>query len=123
MQDDEPLKILVADDAISDRLILESIVSQAGHEVMAVENGVEAIKAYKTFLPEMVLLDVIMPMMGGLEAGRELRKLTGSDVVPILYLTSFTDQETLVECIEAGGDDFIPKPYNRVVLQSKIKSL
>ena len=118
----EPLKILIADDAATDRLILESIVTQAGHIPHGVEDGVQAIEAYKKFQPDIVLLDVLMPNMGGIEAAKELRKLSETDVVPIIFLTSLTDPESLVECLEAGGDDFIPKPYNRVVLQSKIKS-
>ena len=118
----EPLRILVADDAATDRFILESIVSQAGHVVLGVENGKLAIEAFHTFKPDIILLDVLMPVMGGIEAAQHLRELTQSDVIPILFLTSLTDSESLVECLEAGGDDFIPKPYNRTVLQSKIKS-
>ena len=118
----EPLKILIADDAATDRLILESIVTQAGHIPHGVEDGQKAIEAYVKFQPDIVLLDVLMPNMGGIEAAKEIRKLTETDVVPIIFLTSLTDPESLVECLEAGGDDFIPKPYNRVVLQSKIKA-
>ncbi len=118
----EPLKILIADDAATDRLILESIVTQAGHIPHGVEDGQKAIEAYSKFQPDIVLLDVLMPNMGGIEAAKEIRKLTETDVVPIIFLTSLTDPESLVECLEAGGDDFIPKPYNRVVLQSKIKA-
>ena len=118
----DPLKILIADDAATDRLILESIVSQAGHKPFGVENGALAVEAYSTVKPDIVLLDVMMPVLGGIEAAKQIRKLSETDVVPIIFLTSLTDTESLVECLEAGGDDFIPKPYNRVVLQSKIKS-
>ena len=122
MEITDPLKILIADDAATDRLILESIVSQAGHKPFGVENGALAVEAYSTVKPDIVLLDVMMPVLGGIEAAKQIRKLSEKDVVPIIFLTSLTDTESLVECLEAGGDDFIPKPYNRIVLQSKIKS-
>ena len=118
----EQLKILIADDSATDRLILESIVKQAGHIPLGVEDGAKAIDAFSTFKPDIILLDVLMPNMGGIEAAKKIRTFCETDVVPIIFLTSLTDQESLVECLEAGGDDFIPKPYNRVVLQSKIKS-
>ena len=122
MESIDQLKILIADDVATDRLILESIVTQAGHTPFGVEDGLQAVEAYSKVKPDIVLLDVLMPNMGGIEAAKELRKLSETDVVPIIFLTSLTDQESLVECLESGGDDFIPKPYNRVVLQSKIKS-
>lgn len=120
--EESALRILVAEDSAADRLILETIVSQAGHKVIPVADGVEALAAFAEHRPDIVLLDVIMPNMGGLEAAKALRLEYEDDLVPILFLTSLTDNDSLVECIEAGGNDFIPKPYNQVVLQSKIKA-
>lgn len=119
---DVSLKILIAEDSAPDRLILESIVTQAGHRVITVADGAQAIEVFTRERPDIILLDVLMPIMGGLEAAIEIRKLSKNELVPILFLTSLTDSESLVQCIEAGGDDFIPKPYNRTVLQSKIKA-
>ena len=120
--DDAGLKILIAEDSIADRMILESIVAQAGHLPLPVADGREALELFAETKPDIILLDVIMPNMGGLEAAREIRTRYSNDLVPILFLTSLTDNESLVDCIEAGGNDFIPKPYNQVVLQSKIKA-
>lgn len=119
---DVSLKILIAEDSAPDRLILESIVMQAGHKAITVADGSQAIVAFTRERPDIILLDVLMPVMGGLEAAIEIRKLSKNELVPILFLTSLTDSASLVQCIEAGGDDFIPKPYNRTVLQSKIKA-
>ncbi|WP_096084559.1 SpoIIE family protein phosphatase [Agaribacterium haliotis] len=116
------LRILIAEDSSADRLILESIVAQAGHQAIPVADGIEALDAFEAHRPDIVLLDVMMPNMGGLEAARKIRELYQDELVPILFLTSLTDNESLVECIEAGGNDFIPKPYNSVVLKSKIKA-
>lgn len=119
---DVSLRILIAEDSAPDRLILESIVMQAGHIAITVADGAQAIEAFTSERPDIILLDVLMPIMGGLEAAVEIRKLSQDELVPILFLTSLTDSSSLVQCIEAGGDDFIPKPYNRTVLQSKIKA-
>jgi len=116
------LNILIAEDSAPDRLILESIIIRAGHTVIAVADGLKAVEAYSECLPDLILLDVLMPNMGGIEAAVQIRKLAGDEFVPIIFLTSLSDDESLVECIEAGGDDFLPKPYNPVVLTSKIKA-
>ena len=116
------LNILIAEDSAPDRLILETIISKIGHWPVVVADGVEAVAAFKERKPDIVLLDVLMPNMGGIEAARQIRKLAGDEFVPIIFLTSLSGDESLVECIEAGGDDFLPKPYNQVVLQSKIKA-
>lgn len=116
------LKILIAEDSAPDRMILESIVTQVGHTAISVEDGVQAVEAYKKERPDIVLLDVLMPNMGGMDTAREIRKISAGELVPIVFLTSLSDNESLVECLDAGGDDFASKPYNRVVIQSKIKA-
>ncbi|WP_086932487.1 SpoIIE family protein phosphatase [Agarilytica rhodophyticola] len=118
----DSLKILIAEDSASDRFILETIVAKAGHIPIGVADGEQALTAFQEKSPDVVLLDVLMPNMGGIEAARKIRDMGNEDMVPIIFLTSLKDQADLVECLEAGGDDFIPKPYNPVVLQSKIKS-
>lgn len=118
----DSLKILIAEDSATDRLILETIVSKAGHIPIGVSDGLEALEAFNKEHPDLVLLDVLMPNMGGIDVARNIRETTQETVVPIIFLTSLSDQESLVECLESGGDDFIPKPYNQAVLKSKIKA-
>ncbi len=120
--DDTALRILIAEDSLADRMILETIVTQAGYEAIPVGDGQAALEAFAETRPDIVLLDVIMPNMGGLEAAQKMRAQSQDELLPILFLTSLTDNDSLVECIEAGGSDFIPKPYNQVVLLSKIKA-
>jgi len=68
-------------------------------------------------------MDVMMPVMDGYDATRRIKTLAGSHFVPVIFLTALTDEAALARCIEAGGDDFLTKPYNRVILQSKISAL
>lgn len=122
MNERSGLTILVADDTETDRLILEAIVRKEGHRVVMARDGIEAVAAYTDERPDIVLLDALMPRLDGFGAARQIKALAGEELVPIIFLTSLTDTESLVQCLDAGGDDFLSKPYNRVILQAKIKS-
>jgi len=116
------LKVLVADDTDTDRLILESIVRKEGYEVISAKDGLEAVARFQEDQPDIVLLDALMPNLDGFEAARQIKELAGEELIPIIFLTSLTDAESLVKCLEAGGDDFLQKPYNRIILKAKIES-
>jgi two-component system, HptB-dependent secretion and biofilm response regulator len=122
MNDPRSLKILVADDTDADRLILETIVRKEGHQVFSATNGLEAVTIFQQEHPDIVLLDALMPEMDGFDAARQIKNLAGDELVPIIFLTSLQDTDSLVHCLDAGGDDFLSKPYNRVILKAKIKS-
>ncbi len=122
MNDLRSLKILVADDTDADRLILETIVRKEGHQVFSAKNGLEAVAIFKQEHPDIVLLDALMPELDGFDAARQIKDLAGDELVPIIFLTSLQDTDSLVHCLDAGGDDFLSKPYNRVILKAKIKS-
>ena len=117
-----PIRILVADDSPSDRMILCAMLRKEGHEVLAVEDGREAIEAFERERPQMVLLDALMPKMDGFEAARRIKELAGDELVPIIFLTSLQEADELVRCLEAGGDDFLTKPYNKIILGAKINA-
>lgn len=116
------LRILVADDSASDRLILETLLKRLGHEVLVVKDGLEAVQCFSDAHPDLVLLDVMMPELDGIGAARQMRELAGNELVPIIFLTSLHDARDLAACLDAGGDDFLSKPYNPVILQAKIKA-
>jgi len=116
------LKVLIADDTDSDRLILESIVKREGHSVVCARDGLEAVELFKSSAPDIVLLDALMPRLDGLGAAKQIKELAGDELVPVIFLTSLTDTDSLVKCLEAGGDDFLSKPYNRFIIQAKIKA-
>ena len=121
-QPDNALNVLIADDNPTDRMILGRLVTQLGHRVISAENGLEAVDHFISQRPDLVLLDALMPVMDGFEAARQIKQASGEDLVPIIFLTSLTETGALVQCLEAGGDDFLTKPYNPVILQAKIQA-
>ncbi|WP_223436155.1 MULTISPECIES: SpoIIE family protein phosphatase [unclassified Pseudomonas] len=123
MQPLEPLTILIAEDSAADRMLLSSIVRRQGHEVLTATNGAEAVEAFCQQRPQLVLMDAMMPVMDGFEAARQIKALAGETLVPIIFLTSLSESEALARCLEAGGDDFLAKPYNQVILAAKIKAM
>jgi CheY-like chemotaxis protein len=119
----EPLTILIAEDSAADRMLLSSIVRRQGHQVLTAANGAEAVEVFRLQRPHLVLMDAMMPVMDGFEAAQQIKALAGETLVPIIFLTSLTESEALARCLEAGGDDFLAKPYNQVILAAKIKAM
>lgn len=116
-------KVLVVDDDDANRLILKALLQQEGYEVVTAANGSEAVDVFREARPELVLMDVVMPVMDGYEATEIIKSQSGDRFVPVIFLTGLTDEESLGKCIASGGDDFLTKPYNRVLLQAKINAL
>ena len=117
-----PLKVLIADDSDTDRLILKTIVRKLGHDVFEAGNGEEAVMRFRDSAPDIVLLDALMPVMDGMEAARQIKQLAGERMVPLIFLTSLSEAGALARCLDAGGDDFLSKPYNRVIIEAKINA-
>ena len=123
LPDSPSVSVLIADDNMTDRMLLSSIVRRQGHHVLQAGNGEEAVKVFEQMRPQIVLLDVMMPIMDGFEAARRIKALAGEALVPVIFLTSMSEDEALVRCLEAGGDDFLPKPYNQIILAAKIHAM
>ena len=119
----ESLTILIAEDSAADRMLLSSIVRRQGHQVLTAANGAEAVEVFRLQCPQLVLMDAMMPVMDGFEAARQIKALAGETLVPIIFLTSLSESEALARCLEVGGDDFLAKPYNQVILSAKIKAM
>ncbi|MCP3669526.1 MAG: fused response regulator/phosphatase [Gammaproteobacteria bacterium] len=116
-------KALVADDKRSNRMILSAILKQIGYEVIQAENGVEAVELFQTEKPDIILIDIIMPVMDGYNAVKQIKSDPANSFTPVLFLTGMTDEQDLAKCIEVGGDDFLTKPFNRTLLTAKIHAL
>lgn len=116
------MKVLVVDDQRSNRELLRWILEDSGHECVEAENGAIAVRLFPEVQPDLVLMDVMMPIMDGYESTREIKKLTGEMYIPVIFLTAMTDDQALIKCLEAGGDDFLSKPIDEVILQAKIKA-
>jgi CheY-like chemotaxis protein len=116
------MKILIADDNNVDRLILKRILEKSGHDVLDAEDGLQAVELFEYDEPEIVLLDALMPKMDGYQAAERIKVLSGDKLIPIIFVTSLTEATALAQCIEVGGDDFLTKPYNQIILQAKLKA-
>lgn len=117
------MKILIVDDDTTNRLVLTAYLKKDGYTVVSAENGQEAVELFQSEGAELILMDVMMPVMDGYEATRKIKKLSGEKFIPIIFLTAMTDEKALSQCVEVGGDDFLTKPYNRIILKAKIDAL
>lgn len=117
------MKILIVDDDRINSTILNKLLTRDGHTVVTAFNGREGVERFQEEQPDLVLMDVRMPLMNGYEAARQIKEGVGDRFIPIIFLTAVTDDEGLARCIEAGGDDFLTKPFNRLILQSKIGAM
>ena len=100
--------IVLAEDDPRLRKLYTAVLDAQGYTVMAVEDGSEALNLLRNVTPEVIILDVMMPRMNGIETCRRARKLLLQDV-PILFLTALDRVEMLHQCLQAGGDDFLLK--------------
>jgi len=119
----DPLRILVADDNHVDRLLLSSIVRKEGYEVAEAVDGPDALEKFRSWRPQMVLLDALMPGLDGFEVAHFIKDEAGEDFVPIIFLTSLTEADALARALEVGGDDFLSKPYNQIILKAKLAAM
>ena len=117
-------KALVVDDNKVNRHLLNALLKRNGYEVVEAENGLEAVEQYTLHSPFMIFMDLMMPVMDGIEACKRIKKMCGqTSFVPIIFVTAVSDEDKLSECIESGGDDFIAKPVDLRVLTARIKSM
>lgn len=114
------LNILIVDDSRSIRMFLTHFLLEKGHSVTEATNGQEAIDAFSQYNPDLILMDVIMPVMTGYEAASIIKQNAGDHFVPIIFLTSLNDDESLVKCIDSGGDNFLTKPINLMLLGAMV---
>jgi CheY-like chemotaxis protein len=117
------LTVLIAEDSAADLLLLSTIVRRQGHRVLTATNGQQALEVFARERPQLVLMDALMPVMDGFEAARQIKQLAGETLVPIIFLTSLSGSQALARCLDAGGDDFLAKPYNPIILAAKINAM
>lgn len=118
--DDMKNTILIVDDEPAGRETLESILEPEGYHLVLAENGYQAIEQAKAILPDVILLDVMMPGMNGFEVCRRIRSEKELAEVPILFLTALDDRQSLLNGLDAGADDFISKPFDRYELRARM---
>ena len=120
------MKILLVEDARAVSALMMARLSSFGHEVVLAENGKVAVELFRNSPPDLVLMDIEMPVMNGFEAANQIRAIEAMQLwawTPIIFLTASDTVENLVTAIEAGGDDFMAKSTPEAVLQAKMRAM
>jgi putative two-component system response regulator len=112
--------VLIVDDEYVGRETLQSVLEGEGYRLEMAENGWQAIEKAKALLPDVILLDVMMPGMTGFEVCRRIRNDPQVAEIPIIILTALDDRESLLNSLKAGADDFISKPFDRYELRARL---
>ncbi|WP_315980222.1 response regulator [Aliamphritea spongicola] len=117
------MQILVVDDTKLVRDLLESIILDAGDTPFLANGAKEAKTILNTVDIDLILMDVEMPKMDGFTLTRQIRRHLGDNWIPIIFLTGKSDDQHLADAIDAGGDDYLTKPINPIVLGAKIRAM
>ena len=118
------MRILFADDSRTLRTTLGDQMRAMGHEVIEATEGRQAVELFQTVDPDLVVLDVDMPVMNGYETARQIRAISGDhEWIPIIFLSGNVKDADVAAGIEAGGDDYLTKPVSAVVLRAKISAM
>jgi putative two-component system response regulator len=119
---DNPV-ILVVDDQPQNVELLEAHLAPQGYDIVSAANGKEALEILSKSKIDLILLDVMMPVMDGFEVARRIRQIEEHRLLPIVLVTALNEPEDRVKGIEAGCDDFLSKPYDKMELLARVKSL
>ena len=115
--------VLIVDDEYIGRETLQSVLEGEGYELEMAENGMQAIEKAKRLLPDVILLDVMMPGMTGFEVCQRIRNDPQIAEIPIIILTALDDRESLLNALKSGADDFISKPFDRYELRARLMGI
>ncbi|MFQ5899587.1 MAG: HD-GYP domain-containing protein [Candidatus Methylomirabilia bacterium] len=116
-------RVLVVDDELRNREILQEMLTKFGHEVVLAEDGFKALAEVARELPDLILLDISMPGIIGIDVCRILKSDPQTRLIPVVLLTALGDRETRIAGLQAGADDFFNKPFDRWELTTRIRSL
>lgn len=121
--DSEHPRVLVVDDHPSSRMTAVALLSVEGYDVIEADSGSSALEIVNSGNPDLILLDVMMPGMDGFEVCRRLKQDDHTRLTPIVFITALDDRRSRLRGIEAGGDDFLTKPFDQLELSARVKSL
>lgn len=117
------LKILIVDDSPFNSALLTAFVHEQGHIAISAGNGAQAIERFLSDAPDMIFMDLLMPVMDGIQAASNIKSLSANRFVPILFITVRDQSEDMARALELGGDAYVTKPIDFTVLQAKVKVL
>jgi DNA-binding response OmpR family regulator len=114
-------KVLVVDDEFEIRDVLSRFLTEEGYEIILASNGEEALELVERENPQVVLLDILMPGIGGIETCKRLKENEKTRFIPVIMATALWDK--LSEAIDAGAEDFVTKPFNLTELSHRVESI
>ena len=123
MEQTKQATILVVDDDLFNLKLLKTQLVVEGHAVRTASSGEEALVAVAEQMPDLIVLDVMMPGIDGFEVARRLKADSRSRSIPIIMVTALEDNESRLKGLEMGAEDFLTKPVNRTELQMRVKNL
>lgn len=115
--------ILIVDDEIVSRFTVKILLESEGYNLIFAENGEEALKKAIEFVPDLMLLDVMMPGMNGFQVCQQLRANPRLAELPVVMVTALDDRESRLRGIEVGADDFMSKPFDRAELRARVRTI
>ncbi|RLS52289.1 MAG: response regulator [Planctomycetota bacterium] len=113
-------RILVADDNQQNRDLLEAFLADDGHEILMAVDGKEALQIATTQMPDLILLDIMMPKLSGYEVCSQLKSDPQTRSIPILMVTALKEMGDIERALTAGADDFLTKPIHRLELRTRV---
>ena len=117
---DAPAHILVADDVEMNRHLLARRVRKLGHEVLMAEDGLQALAMLRSHRVDVVLLDIMMPNMNGYQVLETMAADEQLRQVPVIMISAVDEKESIARCIELGAEDYLPKPFDPLILQARL---
>jgi adenylate cyclase len=115
-------RVLVVDDDRVNRMLLTRSLEQEGHEVRCAENGVEALELLRENPCDVVLLDIVMPQLDGVSVLERIKADPATHDLPVIMISGVDETDSVVRCIEIGADDYLPKPFDPVLLRARISA-
>jgi two-component system, sensor histidine kinase and response regulator len=115
--------ILVIDDELANFDVIEAFLSTQGYQLHYASSGQKAISSLDILQPDVILLDVMMPGIDGIEVCQHIKSMPQWQSVPIIMITALTAKEDLAQCLKAGADDFMSKPINSIELCARVNSM
>lgn len=115
--------LFIVDDNPVNLGVMKAVLEKEGFHIVTTKNSVGCIEIAKNLIPDLMLLDIDMPIMNGIEVCIALKSDPDTENIPIIFVTGLTDDKTLEEAFKSGGTDYVRKPINRVELLARIKSV
>jgi len=118
-----PARVLIADDNPDNREIFQTRLATQGYEIVVATDGEEALSFAREYTPDLLLLDVMMPKIDGVDVCRTLRADPSLPFIPIIMITAKSSTQDVITALEAGADEYLTKPVDHAALVARVKSM